>query len=137
MAELRDPKNRAHVNRVAGYAVEIYEYGKPPRVSKVEIAKNKDILRIAAMAPRCWQGGHLGLDPQNRPASILPEYEIMRPHLSCQTLCRIHSILDQASAEVALSHHERWDGNGYPGYINVMTASACRVMKPAKAKPGP
>ena len=51
MAEMRDPKETgAHVNRVGGYAVEIYEnWAHRHNVSPTEIDKNRDILRMAAM----------------------------------------------------------------------------------------
>ncbi len=51
MAELRDPKETGtHVNRVAGYSLEIYErwamgVGIPPK----QIERTRDLLRMAAM----------------------------------------------------------------------------------------
>ncbi len=125
MAELRDPKETgAHVNRVAGYAVEIYEVWASRRgVSAAEIAKNKDILRIAAML---HDVGKVAISDVilKKPAHLdYDEYEIMKSHtyLGARLFAESHSDLDQASAQVALCHHERWDGKGYPGYINVMT----------------
>jgi HD-GYP domain-containing protein (c-di-GMP phosphodiesterase class II) len=29
---------------------------------------------------------------------------------------------DEAAAQVALNHHERWDGHGYPGHVDVTAA---------------
>ena len=125
MAELRDPKETgAHVNRVAGYAVEIYEVWASRRgVSRIEIAKNKDILRIAAML---HDVGKVAISDMilKKPARLdAAEYEIMKTHtyLGARLFAVSHSDFDQAAAQVALSHHERWDGDGYPGYIDVMT----------------
>jgi len=36
----------------------------------------------------------------------------------------IYSELDASAADVALNHHERWDGNGYPGHISLATLKA-------------
>jgi response regulator RpfG family c-di-GMP phosphodiesterase len=36
------------------------------------------------------------------------------------------SDFDEAAAEVALNHHERWDGNGYPGHVDVLTGKALK-----------
>lgn len=51
------------------------------------------------------------------------EYEIMKAHtyLGARLFAASHSDFDEAAAEVALCHHERWDGNGYPGHIDIMT----------------
>ena len=51
MAELRDPmETGAHVNRVASYAVVIYEAWAIKRsIAHDVIEKNRDILRMAAM----------------------------------------------------------------------------------------
>jgi hypothetical protein len=47
MAEMRDPKETgAHVNRVAGYAVEIYEkWAHRHNVLQADIDKKRDVLR--------------------------------------------------------------------------------------------
>ena len=31
------------------------------------------------------------------------------------------SDFDEAAAEVAFNHHERWDGKGYPGHVDIAT----------------
>ena len=138
MAELRDPKETgAHVNRVAGYAVEIYEVWASRRgVSAAEIAKNKDILRIAAML---HDVGKVAISDVilKKPARLDPaEYEIMKSHtyLGARLFGASRTDLDQASAQVALCHHERWDGKGYPGYINVMTGQCLPGYETSEGK---
>jgi hypothetical protein len=51
MAEMRDPKETgAHVNRVGGYSLEIYEkWAERHSISPKEIERNRDALRMAAM----------------------------------------------------------------------------------------
>jgi HD-GYP domain-containing protein (c-di-GMP phosphodiesterase class II) len=36
----------------------------------------------------------------------------------------IYSDFDESAGIVAISHHERWDGNGYPGHIDSVTQKA-------------
>src|SRR4030065_2305068 len=82
MAELRDPKETgAHVNRVDGYAVEIYEVWASRRgVSKSEIAKNKDLLRIAAMLHDVGKGAISGTILK-KPARLAPaQYAHIKNH---------------------------------------------------------
>ncbi|MEE8397590.1 MAG: HD domain-containing phosphohydrolase, partial [Desulfobacterales bacterium] len=31
------------------------------------------------------------------------------------------SDFDESAREVAMNHHERWDGKGYPGYVDIAT----------------
>lgn len=126
MAEMRDPKETgSHVNRVGGYAVEIYEvWALRGGVSPKDIAKNKDILRIAAML---HDVGKVAISDTilKKPARLDPaEYEIMQSHayIGARLFSNPNSDFDEAAFHVALTHHERWDGNGYPGYINPMTA---------------
>ncbi|MCC6347193.1 MAG: HD domain-containing protein [Nitrospirales bacterium] len=122
MAELRDPKETgAHVNRVASYAVEIYERwafvrGVPSR----EIEKNRDILRMAAML---HDVGKVAISDAilKKPARLDPgEFETMQQHtyLGARLFSDTYSDFDGASSLVSLNHHERWDGSGYPGHIN-------------------
>ena len=43
------------------------------------------------------------------------------------------SELDEAAGLVALDHHERWDGNGYPGHVNVLTGEPRPGYAPASS----
>ncbi|MCL4456199.1 MAG: HD domain-containing protein [Nitrospirae bacterium] len=125
MAELRDPKETgAHVNRVASYSVEIYEnWALGQDIPRMEIEKNKDILKIASML---HDVGKVAISDTilKKPGKLSPdEYEIMKQHtfLGARLFTDQYSDFDEAASLVALNHHERWDGNGYPGYINPFT----------------
>ena len=130
MAEMRDPKETgAHVNRVGGYAVELYEkWAKRRNMSGKEVDKHRDILRMAAML---HDVGKIAISDVilKKPGRFSPEeYEIMRQHtvLGAQLFSGRQSDFDEAAAQVALNHHERWDGEGYPGYVDVQTGKALR-----------
>ena len=125
MAELRDPKETgAHVNRVASYSVEVYEkWATREGVPKEEMEKNKDTLRMAAML---HDVGKVAISDTilKKPAKLDPhEFEIMKQHtyLGARLFSNPFSDFDEASSIVALTHHERWDGRGYPGHINPLT----------------
>lgn len=138
MAELRDPKETgAHVNRVASYSVEIYETWALNRgTSQKEIDKNKDVLRMAAML---HDVGKVAISDAilKKPAKLdMNEIEVMKQHtyLGARLFSDKYSDFDEAASQVALNHHERWDGNGYPGYIDPITVqpiSDCRTEKGA------
>jgi len=125
MAELRDPKETgAHVNRVASYSVEVYEkWATRGGAPKEEIEKNKDSLRMAAML---HDVGKVAISDTilKKPARLDPhEFEIMKQHtyLGARLFSNPFSDFDETSSIVALNHHERWDGFGYPGHINPLT----------------
>jgi putative nucleotidyltransferase with HDIG domain len=122
MAELRDPKETgAHVNRVASYAVEIYEHwAKCQGIAPEEIERNQDLLRLGAML---HDVGKVAISDTilKKPARLDPEqYEIMKQHtyLGARLFADRYSDFDEVASIIALNHHERWDGNGYPGHIN-------------------
>jgi len=122
MAELRDPKETgAHVNRVASYAVALYEEWAGKRgVSQVEIDKNRDILRMAAML---HDVGKVAIADAilKKPARLDDAERLaMQQHtiMGARLFSDIYSEFDEAAAVVALNHHEKWDGTGYPGYVN-------------------
>jgi len=125
MAELRDPQETAnHVNRVAAYSVEIFEaWARKRGMPKSEIEKKKDILRMAAML---HDVGKIAISDKilKKPERLTPEeYEIMKGHtyLGARLFKDKHSEFDAMASEVALNHHERWDGTGYPGHIDPLT----------------
>lgn len=125
MAEMRDPKETgAHVNRVAGYAVEIYEkWAHRHKISQKDIDKNRDILRMAAMLHDVGKVAISDLILRKPGRFREDEYEIMKLHTvhGARLFADFRSDFDGAAAQVALNHHERWDGDGYPGHIDVAT----------------
>jgi HD-GYP domain-containing protein (c-di-GMP phosphodiesterase class II) len=121
MAELRDPEETGqHVKRVGAYAVELFHrWAEIHRLSEAETAHTVDILRIAAML---HDVGKLAIsDTILKKTSSLSheEYDRMKWHtvLGAQLFSRGDSDWDQMAAEIALGHHEHWDGSGYPGVI--------------------
>ena len=59
-----------------------------------------------------------------KPGRLTPEeYQIMQYHTvaGARLFEDPTSSLDQLAGEIALNHHERWDGRGYPGYLDVNT----------------
>jgi len=126
MAELRDPKETgAHVNRVASYSVAIYEHWAAKRdVPHEVLEKNRDILRMAAML---HDVGKVAIADAilKKPARLDDaEREIMKQHtyMGARLFTEQYSEFDDASSVVALNHHEKWDGTGYPGHINPFDA---------------
>ena len=125
MAEMRDPKETsAHVNRVGGYAVEIYEkWAHRRHIKPQEIDKNRDILRMAAMLHDVGKVAISDLILKKPCRFNDDEYKIMQQHtlFGARLFGDRQSDFDDAAAEVALNHHEHWDGNGYPGHVNAAT----------------
>ncbi len=125
MAEMRDPKETgAHVNRVGGYAVEIYEqWARRHNIPKKVSDKERDVLRMAAML---HDAGKVGISDfiLKKPGKLeSDEFDTMKQHtvLGAQLFLDRQSKFDDAAMMVALNHHERWDGNGYPGHIDIVT----------------
>ena len=142
MAELRDPKETgAHVNRVAAYSVEIYErWAFKNKVREHEFERNRDILRMAAMLHDVGKVAISDLILKKPGRFTEEEYECMKQHsyLGARLFMDSQSEFDEVAAEVALSHHENWDGSGYPGYIDLKTGQPVSgqhaVEQPAKGQ---
>jgi HD-GYP domain-containing protein (c-di-GMP phosphodiesterase class II) len=127
MAELRDPmETGAHVNRVAAYSAELFEeWAKNKGYSPEEehVVKQKDVLRLAVML---HDVGKIAITDLilKKPARLnMDEYEEMKSHTykGAKLFEDIESEFDEIAAEVALNHHEKWDGTGYPGHIDPYT----------------
>jgi len=122
MAELRDPKETGpHVNRVAAYSVALYEaWAIKSGLPQDEIDKNRDVLRMSAML---HDVGKVAISDMilKKPGRFTPEeYQVMKLHtlFGANLFADIYSDFDESAAMVAINHHERWDGKGYPGYID-------------------
>lgn len=118
MAELRDPKETgAHVNRVGAYSIEVFQRWAEKQSWKYEeIKKYKDILRIAAML---HDVGKVAISDTilKKPARLDDnEFKIMKTHAyqGAKLFKGNMSDLDDLCYEIAYSHHEKWNGQGYP-----------------------
>jgi response regulator RpfG family c-di-GMP phosphodiesterase len=141
MAEMRDPyETGPHVNRVAGFAVEIYEqWAIRHHIERTVIDKTRDVLRMAAMLHDVGKVGTSDLI-LNKPARLnADEYEVMKAHTIQGARLFMHqqSDFDEAAGIVALNHHERWDGQGYPGHIDYRSGLPLTgYMRPDGRAPG-
>jgi len=141
MAEMRDPKETgAHVNRVGSYAIEIYEkWAEKHHIPHEEIEKNRDIFRMAAML---HDVGKIAISDVilKKPGRFeTDEYEIMKQHTiyGAQLFQDRQSEFDDAAKEVALTHHEWWNGKGgYPGYVDINTGDPLDQYRQVNGRPG-
>lgn len=122
MAELRDPKETGpHVNRVAAYCAEIYQsWATAKKIAPHEMKTMKDLIAVAAML---HDVGKVAISDAilKKPGRLDPEeFKSIKYHTiyAAQLFSDATSDLDQLALEIALNHHERWDGTGYPGHIN-------------------
>jgi HD-GYP domain-containing protein (c-di-GMP phosphodiesterase class II) len=122
MCELRDPQETgAHANRVAAYSAEIYhQWASQKGIPEEEIKKTRDLIRIAAMLHDLGKIAISDLILKKPGGLEHDEFLIMQYHTiyGARLFENPNSDLDVISAEIALNHHEWWDGSGYPGKID-------------------
>lgn len=108
-AEFRDPETGAHIQRMAHYSRIIAEHLGWD-------AERQDILLQAAPMHDVGKLGtpdHILL----KPGRLTPEeFDIMKEHagIGWEILKDSSSPILALAAEIALSHHEKFDGSGYP-----------------------
>ncbi len=122
MAEMRDPSETgSHVQRVAAYSAEIYHHMMLGRgMDHLERKRTKDLVRLAAML---HDVGKVGIPDAilKKPGRLTDdEFETMRWHTVYGGALFAHSTseLDEMCREIAVGHHERYDGRGYPGALD-------------------
>lgn len=108
-AEFRDPETGAHILRMAHYSRLIAaRLGLPAAEQQLvfEAAPMHDIGKVGTPDHILLKPGRLTPD----------EFEIMKRHarIGHQILQGSESPVLQAAAVIALSHHEKFDGSGYP-----------------------
>ena len=122
LAETRDPASGFHLERIRAYCRTLAQYlSRQPRFAS-EV--NAEFVRLIALASPLHDVGHMGI-----PESVLlkpgrlneRELEIMKSHtlIGAQTLDSALALFPASSflrmaRDVAATHHERWDGSGYP-----------------------
>ncbi|OQX14972.1 MAG: two-component system response regulator [Desulfobulbaceae bacterium A2] len=110
--EYRDDESGNHVLRVAHFARLIAEaYGLGPRAASIlfSTAPLHDIGKIGIRDAILLKPGKLDA----------AEWEIMRQHprIGAEIIGRHESELLETARTIALTHHERWDGQGYPAQL--------------------
>jgi putative two-component system response regulator len=109
IAEYRDPDSGEHSSRVGELAAEI----------ALQLGEDRGWAEELRLAGRLHDVGKVGVPDAilQKPGSLTAqEFDIMKTHttVGATVFAGSRSTLIQLAAEVALSHHERWDGSGYP-----------------------
>jgi response regulator RpfG family c-di-GMP phosphodiesterase len=109
IAEYRDADTGEHSTRVGEFAADLaLQLGEDPAwAANLRLAgRLHDIGKVAVPDAVLQKEGVFSPD----------EFEIMKTHttIGATVFAGSRSALIQLAAEVALSHHERWDGSGYP-----------------------
>lgn len=123
-AELRDEDTGKHISRIGLYAKRLAHGMQMP----------EDFVETIAIAAAMHDVGKIGI-----PDAILlkagpltpEEFDVMKGHtlIGGRILAgSSHKVL-QLAASIALTHHERWDGSGYPhGCRGLETAMEGRIV---------
>ncbi|MFO7627070.1 MAG: HD domain-containing protein [Candidatus Fermentibacteraceae bacterium] len=121
MAELRDPRETGpHVNRVGACALCLYDsWARLNSIPEAERATNRDVLRMAAML---HDVGKVGIADSilKKPGTLTrDERLIMESHctIGAEILSKCETSFDEMAREIAIGHHENWDGSGYPAGV--------------------
>lgn len=111
-AEFRDPETGAHIQRMAHYSALIARH----------LGLADDFAEMLLDAAPMHDVGKMGIPDQIllKPGRLTPEeFEIMKRHAAIG-----HDILNGSASEVvqlgaviALAHHEKFDGSGYPSAL--------------------
>lgn len=108
-AEFRDPETGSHILRMAHYSAIIAN----------QLGLSRTLIEHILLAAPMHDVGKLGTPDHIllKPGRLSPEeLEIMRQHAAIghEILKNSSSPVLQLAAEIALSHHEKFDGTGYP-----------------------
>jgi len=109
VAEFRDTDTGSHIARIGLYASKIAEH----------LGLQEDFVENLTFASPMHDIGKIGI-PDNillKPGSLTKEeFEIMKAHtiIGEKMLSGSDYPVLHMAASIALNHHERWDGSGYP-----------------------
>ncbi len=104
-----DSDTGAHIWRMAAYA----------RLLAEAVGWEAGRAKLLEQAAPMHDTGRIGIPDAilKKPGKLNPrEWDVMQRHtlIGHEILSRSHAPLFELAAEVALHHHERWDGTGYP-----------------------
>jgi HD-GYP domain-containing protein (c-di-GMP phosphodiesterase class II) len=107
--EFRDNETGFHVKRVSAYC----------EIIARTLGKDTTYIQNIKYASPLHDIGKIGIPDQilRKPGKLTTsEYEIMKTHanIGAQILGKPDNEIMRLAVEVAVSHHEKWDGTGYP-----------------------
>ncbi len=112
IGESRSRETGNHVRRVAEYS---YLFAKIFGLDEKEAKLLKDASPMHDIGKVAIPDSIL-----NKPGKLtIEEFEVMKSHakIGYEMLNHSDRPLMKAAATIALEHHERWDGNGYPNHL--------------------
>lgn len=138
LAEIRDVETGNHLKRTQHYILALGKHLMPhPRFADYLDDRSLEILFKCAPLHDIGKVGipdRILLKPGRYEAA---EFEIMKAHprlgrdaiLNAQSLAGDHSAFLETAKEIVYSHHEKWDGSGYPeGLVGDAIPIAARLM---------
>lgn len=123
LAETRDHETGAHIQRTSNYVKELGEHMRKKNVY-ADILTLENILLMTKSAP-LHDIGKMGIPEAIlwKPGKLSPEeFNVMKRHsyFGYRAIAKAEKLLGSSESflrfakEMAHSHHERWDGGGYP-----------------------
>lgn len=108
-AEYKDSETGNHILRMSNYS---FELGKA-------MGLNEEVCNLLLNASPMHDVGKIGIADNIllKPGRLTPEeFEEIKKHttIGAELLAKNHSVLMEAAHIIALTHHEKWDGSGYP-----------------------
>lgn len=108
-AEYKDPETGIHIRRIGEYACLV----------GAELGWPRERLRMIRLAAPLHDAGKIGTPEAVllKPGKLTPgEVVVMKQHaeIGHRILSRSKHTVMVCAANIAWSHHERWDGSGYP-----------------------
>src|SRR5438105_1507488 len=125
LAESRDPETGAHLERVRSYSRLLAQH--LAGIDQFQDEVNAEYIRLIYLTSPLHDIGKVGI-PDGillKPGKLTPaEFEIMKRHtiLGAETLDAALKRFPEArflqiARDIAATHHERWDGTGYPARL--------------------
>ena len=119
LADFRDTDTGEHLDRICHYCTLLAR-----ELKKTEARITDDWIENLALASAMHDIGKVGVPDAIllKPGKFTPEERAemeKHPNIGCDTLIAVRETMGEdalveMSLRVALYHHERWDGNGYP-----------------------
>jgi len=138
LAETRDPETGNHILRTQGYVQQLAQKLQTHPLFSATL--NDRYIQLLARSAPLHDIGKVGIPDAilQKPGKLTPEeWEIMKTHARLGAVAIEEAELDverpvvflTLAKEIALRHHEKWDGSGYPdGLAGEAIPVSARIM---------